>query len=89
LPSPWTAAGSSLLAFSVGALVPLLPYLCSAHSLWLSAVLAVAALFAAGAATARFTARNWAYSGARQLVLGVVAAAITFGVGSLFHAAVG
>jgi vacuolar iron transporter family protein len=89
LPSPWTAAGSSLLAFSVGALVPLLPYLCSAHSLWLSAVLAVVALFTAGAITARFTARNWAYSGVRQLALGVIAAAVTYGVGTLFHAAVG
>ena len=89
LPSPWTAAGSSLLAFSVGALLPLLPYLFSAHSLWLSAVLAVIALFTAGAITARFTARNWAYSGARQLALGVLAAAVTYGVGTLFHAAVG
>src|SRR5882762_3253986 len=28
LPSPWTAAGSSLVSFSLGALIPLLPYLC-------------------------------------------------------------
>ena len=89
LPSPWTAAGSSLLSFSVGALIPLLPYLLGATSLWLSAVLALVALFVAGVGTSRFTSRAWLYSGTRQLVLGVLAAAVTYGVGSLFHATVG
>ena len=89
LPSPWTAAGSSLLSFSVGALLPLLPYLFGATTLWISAVLAVVALFAAGALSSRFTVRSWLFAGARQLLLGVVAAAVTFGVGALFHVAVG
>jgi VIT1/CCC1 family predicted Fe2+/Mn2+ transporter len=88
LPSPWVAAGSSLLSFSVGALVPLLPYLLGATSLWTSAVLAVVGLFLAGAVAARFTSRGWLFAGARQLALGVLAAAITFGVGLLFHAGV-
>jgi VIT1/CCC1 family predicted Fe2+/Mn2+ transporter len=51
-------------------------------------VLAVLALFLAGALSARFTARNWLFAGLRQLVLGVLAAAVTFGVGSLFGATV-
>jgi vacuolar iron transporter family protein len=89
LPSPWTAAGSSLVAFSIGALLPLLPYAFGADSLWLSGILAVLALFAAGAGAARFTSRSWVYSGARQLVLGVLAAAVTYGVGSIFHATTG
>jgi VIT1/CCC1 family predicted Fe2+/Mn2+ transporter len=89
LPSPWTAAGSSLLSFSVGALVPLLPYAVGATSLWISAVLSVLALFAAGVGTSRFTSRSWLYSGLRQLALGVVAAGVTYGVGSIFHATVG
>ncbi len=89
LPSAWTAAYSSLLAFSVGALVPLLPYLLGASTVWLSAVLSVTALFVAGVATSRVTSRTWLYSGVRQLLLGVIAAAVTFGVGSLFHATTG
>lgn len=89
LPSPWTAAGSSLLAFSVGAMIPLLPYALGAKSLLISAVLAVLALFAAGVGSSRFTSRNWWYAGSRQLVLGVLAAAVTYGVGSLFHVATG
>jgi vacuolar iron transporter family protein len=89
LPSPWTAAFSSLASFSVGAFIPLLPYLLGAKSVVISAVLALVALFGAGVLTSRFTARGWAYSGSRQLVLGALAAAITFGVGSLFDVTVG
>ncbi len=42
-------------------------------------------LFVAGVLTARFTSRGWLYSGARQLLLGGAAAAVTYGVGVLFH----
>jgi len=89
LPSPWTAAISSLLSFSVGAFLPLLPYLLGATSLAFSTLLAVLALFMAGALSARFTNRSWTFAGTRQLVLGVVAAAVTFGIGALFHVSVG
>lgn len=89
LPSPWTAAGSSLLSFSFGALIPLLPYLFGVKVLWLSAVLALVALFVAGAVTARFTERGWLFSGTRQLLLGGLAAAVTYGVGQAFGAVVG
>ena len=86
LPSPWVAAGSSFASFSIGALIPLIPYLLGATSLVVSTVLAVVALFGAGALASRFTVRGWLYSGARQLLLGIAAAAVTFGVGHLFGA---
>jgi VIT1/CCC1 family predicted Fe2+/Mn2+ transporter len=89
LPSPWTAAFSSLGSFSVGALIPLLPYLIGAKDVVISAVLALAALFVAGMLTSRFTSRSWLFAGGRQLLLGMLAAAVTFGVGALFHASVG
>jgi VIT1/CCC1 family predicted Fe2+/Mn2+ transporter len=89
LPSPWTAAFSSLGSFSVGAVVPLLPYLAGAQAIVISAVLAALALFIAGVVTSRFTSRGWWFAGARQLVLGVFAAAVTYGVGAAFHAGVG
>jgi VIT1/CCC1 family predicted Fe2+/Mn2+ transporter len=89
LPSPRIAAFSSFASFSVGAFLPLLPYLLGAHSVLFSAVLALVALFGAGALTSRFTVRSWRYSGTRQLLLGAIAAAVTFGVGSLFHVTVG
>jgi VIT1/CCC1 family predicted Fe2+/Mn2+ transporter len=89
LPSPFTAAYSSLLSFSVGAFLPLLPYLLGVTALWVSTVIAVVALFGAGALASRFTVRSWLFAGTRQLLLGAVAAAVTYGVGIAFHAVVG
>ncbi|MER5422132.1 VIT1/CCC1 transporter family protein [Streptosporangium roseum] len=83
LPSPRIAALSSFLSFSVGAILPLLPYLLGVTSLVSSAVISCLALFGAGALVSRVTARSWWYSGLRQLVVGAVAAALTFGLGNL------
>jgi vacuolar iron transporter family protein len=80
-PSPWVAAGSSFLCFSVGALVPLVPYLAGAGQLWLALVVGGVGLFVAGALTARFTNRRWYRSGLRQLVLGLAAAGATYLIG--------
>ncbi len=82
LPSAWTAAFSSFISFTIGAFLPLLPYLLGADSLLFASVLAGIGLFTAGALTARFTSRNWLFSGARQLILGAFAAAVTFGIGA-------
>lgn len=82
LPSPWLAAGSSFVAFSIGALVPLLPYLLGLTTLLLPVLLGGVALFAAGALVSRFTDRSLLYAGARQLVLGAAAAGLTYLVGS-------
>ena len=66
----------------LGALVPVLPYLVACSYLWLL-VLSAVALFAAGAVVSRFTSRTWLYSGGRQLMLGVAAAAVTYLIGHL------
>jgi VIT1/CCC1 family predicted Fe2+/Mn2+ transporter len=83
LPSPMTAAVSSFLSFSVGAFVPLLPYLLGADTLWPALVISMIALFAVGVLVSRVTVRPWLFSGVRQLLLGAVAAGVTFVVGSL------
>lgn len=82
-PSPWTAAISSLVCFSVGAIIPLLPYLTGFEQLWLALGVGGVGLFAAGAVVARFTALRWWSNGLRQLVLGAAAAAVTYLVGAL------
>jgi len=82
-PSPWTAAFSSFLCFSLGALIPLLPYLFGAASLWLSLAVGGAGLFAAGALISRFTRRWWLLSGLRLLALGGAAAGVTYAIGAL------
>ncbi|MFI7124302.1 VIT1/CCC1 transporter family protein [Nonomuraea sp. NPDC050153] len=87
LPSPALAAVSSFLSFSLGAVLPLLPFLLGARDLALSAAVSCVALFAAGALVSAVTARSWWYSGLRQLVVGVIAAGVTFGLGNLIGAA--
>jgi vacuolar iron transporter family protein len=82
-PSPWTAAISSFVCFSIGALVPLLPYLVGFTNLWLALGAGGVGLFTAGALVARFTNRTWWRSGLRQLLLGAAAAAATYGIGYL------
>ena len=89
LPSPWTAAGSSFVAFALGAVVPLLPFLLGADSLLAAVLLAGLALLGSGALVSRFTDRTALYSGARQLLLGGAAAALTYGVGSLVGTGLG
>jgi vacuolar iron transporter family protein len=87
-PSPWVAAVSSFLCFSVGALVPLLPYVFGATVLWLALAAGGVGLFVAGAIVARFTNRTWWASGTRQLLMGAAAAGITYLVGLLIGATV-
>ncbi|MEV6103326.1 VIT1/CCC1 transporter family protein [Streptomyces sp. NPDC051940] len=89
LPSPTVAALSSFGSFALGALLPVLPYLLGATSLWPAVLLALAGLFVCGAVVSRVTTRTWWYGGLRQLVLGGAAAAVTYGLGSLFDAAIG
>jgi vacuolar iron transporter family protein len=89
LPSPALAAGSSFASFAAGALVPVVPYLAGAHAIWPSLVCALLALFGCGALVSRVTARSWWYSGLRQLVLGALAAAVTYGFGTLVGTGLG
>jgi VIT1/CCC1 family predicted Fe2+/Mn2+ transporter len=88
LPNARLAAVSSFLSFSVGALIPLLPFLFAAKVLPLAAALAMIGLFGTGALTSRFTTRPWWYAGGRQLVLGLISATVTYGIGHLFGATV-
>jgi VIT1/CCC1 family predicted Fe2+/Mn2+ transporter len=88
-PSPRAAAVSSFICFSIGALVPLLPYLLGFPVLWVALLAGALGLFAAGAVVARFTTRSWWGNGARQLSLGLLAAALTYLVGRAFGATLG
>ena len=81
LPSPYTAAAASLVTFSIGALIPLLPYLFKLNSLAVALALAAVAAFVGGGLVARLTDRPFLRGALRQLVLGAAAAGITFLIG--------
>ena len=89
LPSGWTAALSSFLAFAVGAVIPLLPYLLGVTTIAWAMAFSGLALFVAGALVATMTSRNPVYGGGRQLLLGGLSAAVTFGIGALIGTGVG
>jgi vacuolar iron transporter family protein len=83
LGSPMGVAISSFLAFSVGAVVPLVPYvvLDGSAALLAALVLAGIALLAVGAATARLSERSLLLGAARSLAVGTMATAVTYVVG--------
>ncbi len=81
LPSPVVAAGASLSAFAVGAVIPLLPYLSGFDTLWATLVLSALAAIAGGGLVARLTSRPFWRGALRQLILGVLAASITYLIG--------
>jgi VIT1/CCC1 family predicted Fe2+/Mn2+ transporter len=83
LPSPVVAGVASLLAFSLGALVPLLPYLVGVADLAATLVLTAVALAVGGMVVGRLTGRPLLRSGLRQVLLGALAIGVTFAVGSL------
>ena len=83
LPSPLLAGVSSLLAFSTGAVIPLLPYLLGASVLWITLVLTAAALTTGGMVVGRLTGRPVLPTGLRQLAFGALAIGVTYLVGRL------
>jgi VIT1/CCC1 family predicted Fe2+/Mn2+ transporter len=85
LGSPWVAAVSSLLAFALGAFVVVVPYLAGSGTAALATAigLALAAMFAVGATIGALNGRSAVRMGMRQMVVGALAAAVTYGVGHL------
>ena len=83
LPSALLAGAASLAAFSIGALLPLLPYLVGLSSLGLSLAVTAVALVVGGMVVGRLTGRPLVRAGLRQLALGAVAIAVTFAIGRL------
>jgi vacuolar iron transporter family protein len=90
LGSPWAAAASSFVMFSLGALIPLIPFLflSGESAVALSAGLSAVTLFTVGGAMTVLTGRGFLLSGLRMLAIGTVAAGITFLVGTLLGVAV-
>ena len=82
--SPWQAAGSSFVAFTVGAIVPLVPWIIgSGTGAIVASVLAAVVLSAVvGGLLARFTERSVVLSGLRQVLITAFSCLITFGIGS-------
>jgi len=89
--SAWEAAFTSFLLFAAGAVIPVIPFtfLQGGAAVAVSAGLSALGLFAIGSAITLFTGRSVWYSGGRQVAFGLIAAAVTFGVGRLVGVSLG
>jgi vacuolar iron transporter family protein len=91
LGSPWGAAAGSFVAFAVGAVIPVLPFLFGGGQAVIAASLGLSlvALFGVGAAVSLLTGRGLIFSGFRQLGIGLAAAVVTYLIGSLIGVSTG
>ena len=80
-PSPNVAAVSSFVTFSLGAIIPLLPFLLGFTSLMAGLVVGGLGLLVVGGLASLATTLPWWLSSIRQLAFGAIAAGATYLVG--------
>jgi VIT1/CCC1 family predicted Fe2+/Mn2+ transporter len=83
--SAMEAAVTSFVLFAAGAIIPVIPFFMfeGYTAIGLSAILSAGGLFLIGSAITLFTGKSIWFSGFRQVLFGLIAAAITFGIGKL------
>lgn len=83
--SAWEAALTSFVLFAIGAIIPVIPFtfLQGTAAITGSLLMSTVGLFVIGAGITLFTGRSLLYSGFRQVLFGLIAAAATFGIGRL------
>ena len=88
--SAWGAAITSFFLFAAGAIIPVLPFIFTGGftAVGVSLVLSVIGLFGIGAGVSLTAGSSLWKSGARQILLGLLAAGITFGLGKLIGSAI-
>ncbi len=89
--SAWEAGITSFFLFALGAVVPVAPFALFSGTLAVvvSLIASGMALFGIGALITLMTGRSVLYSGGRQLIFGLLAAGLTFGIGRLVGVVVG
>lgn len=91
LGSPWRASASSFVSFVAGASIPVLPYILfsSGMAFMTSLISSAIALLAVGAMISNYTGRSTLISALRMLLIGFVAAAVTYLVGNVIGVSTG
>ncbi len=83
--SAMEAAVYSFILFGIGAVIPVIPFMFTTGvtAILISVAASAFGLFLIGSAITLFTGKSIWYSGFRQVLFGLIAAAITFGIGKL------
>ena len=89
--SAYEAAFTSFFLFAFGAFFPIVSYLIwsGTRAILLSLAISAVGLFIIGAAITLMTSRSVWFSGTRQVLVGIAAAALTYGIGKLIGVSIG
>jgi vacuolar iron transporter family protein len=89
--SAWEAALTSFILFALGAVIPVTAFifLTGYTAVAVSILLSIVGLFILGAVITLFTGRTVIYSGLRMVIFGLIAAAVTFGIGRIIGVSIG
>src|SRR6202051_2701795 len=82
-PNPWRSTVSASVSTAIGGFVPIIPFFFAVGmpAVIASFVISTLAHFAVGAAKSLVTTRSWWASGLEMTIVGVIEAAITYGLG--------
>jgi len=85
-PSPWRSTLSASLSTAVGGFIPIIPFFFTVGmpAVIASFIISTLAHFVVGASKALVTTRPWWASGLEMTVVGIIEAAITYGLGLAF-----
>jgi predicted membrane protein (TIGR00267 family) len=85
-PNPWRSTISAGVSTAIGGFIPIIPFFFTVGmpAVIASFIISTIAHFAVGAAKSLVTQRSWWASGAEMTMVGVLEAAITYGLGRAF-----
>jgi VIT1/CCC1 family predicted Fe2+/Mn2+ transporter/rubrerythrin len=85
-PNPWRSTLSASVSTALGGFIPIIPFFFTVGmpAVIASFIISTIAHFAVGASKALVTARPWWATGAEMTVVGIVEAAVTYGLGVAF-----
>ena len=85
-PNPWRSMTSAAVSTAIGGFIPIIPFFFTVGmpAVIASFVISTLAHFVVGASKSLVTTRSWWASGAEMTVVGIIEAAITYGLGVAF-----
>jgi VIT1/CCC1 family predicted Fe2+/Mn2+ transporter len=87
-PNPWKSSASAAISTAIGAFIPIIPFffMTGISAVVAAFVVSIIAHFAVGAIKSLITLRSWWGSGMEMTIVGVIEAAVTYGLGLAFGA---
>jgi VIT1/CCC1 family predicted Fe2+/Mn2+ transporter len=85
-PNPWRSTLSASVSTAIGGFIPIIPFFFAVGmpAVIASFIISTAAHFVVGASKSLVTTRSWWASGAEMTVVGIIEAAVTYGLGLAF-----